>query len=315
MVVGAGTMGVRIAVCLARAGVEVWATARRPATRSAAARELAAVAAPAVAARVHLAADVADVLGDVELVVETITEDLDAKVELLRRLDRRCASGTLVTTNTSSLDVDSLAGALARPGRFAGLHWFNPADLVELVEVVPARLTDTTTVEVLAGWMSACGKQPVVLRRAAPGFVANRLQYALLREAYALVEAGVCTAQEADLAVTRGLGPRWAAIGPFEAMDLAGLDVHLAVALGLFPHLSGADAAPRLVTGLVEAGDLGAKSGRGLLGEWSPDRRRASVAARDRMLRLVAATRDDMEGGDETGPGGDQPRPAEGGGT
>jgi len=107
-----------------------------------------------------------------------------------------------------------------------------------------------------------------------PGFVANRLQYALMREAWALVEAGVCSHADLDRVLTRGLGARWAAIGPFQTVDLAGLDVHLAVAENLFPELANERAAPRLLAETVADGALGTKSGRGLL--------------RDRMLRAVA---------------------------
>ncbi len=136
--------------------------------------------------------------------------------------------------------------------------------------------------------MQGLGKAPVVLTRAVPGFVANRLQYALIREAYALVAAGVCTWADADLAVTGGLGPRWAAVGPFQSMDLAGLDVHLAVATALFPLLATDSEPPGLLADLVADGRLGAKSGAGLLGAYPPDRREALTALRDGVLRGIS---------------------------
>jgi len=129
-----------------------------------------------------------------------------------------------VTTNTSSLPLAVLADGLERPERFASLHWFNPPELIELVEVVGSEGTAPETIETLQAWVEALGKAPIVVRRDVPGFVANRLQHALLREAYALVDAGVCSLADVDRAVTHGLGARWAAIGPFETMDLAGLD-------------------------------------------------------------------------------------------
>jgi 3-hydroxybutyryl-CoA dehydrogenase len=296
VVIGAGTMGARIAACLARAGVEVCATARRPQTlRSAAAAIRAALAdlgddAGPVADQVLLTTDADDELARADLVIETIREDLAAKTAVLGHLTRRARPDAIVTTNTSSLDLAALAAAAAGPERFAGLHWFNPADLIALVEVVPAPGTSAATIETLRAWMLGLGKTPVVLTKAVPGFVANRLQYALIREAYALVAGGVCTWADADLAVTSGLGPRWAAVGPFQTMDLAGLDVHLAVARALFPVLAAGSEPPDLLAELVAGGRLGAKSGAGLLGDYPPHRLEALAALRDSLLRSIADT-------------------------
>lgn len=288
VVVGAGTMGARIAACLARAGIAVCATARREETlRSAAATIHAALAEPAESL-VRLTTDADAELARADLVIETIREDHADKTAVLGHVTARVGPDAIVTTNTSSLDLAALATAADGPERFAGLHWFNPADLVRLVEVVPAPDTSAATVETLRGWMVALGKTPVVLARAVPGFVANRLQYALIREAYALVAAGVCTLAEADLAVTGGLGPRWAAVGPFQSMDLAGLDVHLAVAEALFPVLATGSEPPGLLADLVAAGRLGAKSGTGLLGDYPPPRREALAARRDSVLRSIS---------------------------
>ncbi len=124
----------------------------------------------------------------------------------------------------------------------------------------------------LRTWSERLGRRPIVLRRDVPGFVANRLQYALLREAYALVEAGVCGLADVDVAVTAGLGARWAALGPFETMDLAGLEVHAAVAAALFPLLSGTTELPAELVALRANGAGGARAGRGLLGDYPPER-------------------------------------------
>jgi len=306
VVIGAGTMGTRIAACLARAGVLVCATARRPQTlRSAAAAIRTALAdlgddAERPADRVLLTTDADDELSRADLVIETIREDLAAKTAVLGHLTQRARPGAIVTTNTSSLDLAALAAATAGPERFAGLHWFNPADLVALVEVVPAPGTSAATIETLSSWMLGLGKTPVVLTRSVPGFVANRLQYALIREAYALVADGVCTWADADLAITSGLGPRWAAVGPFQSMDLAGLDVHLAVARALFPLLAADSEPPDLLADLVAAGRLGAKSGAGLLGDYPPERREALAALRDSVLQSISDTVTRKEASDES---------------
>jgi 3-hydroxybutyryl-CoA dehydrogenase len=160
------------------------------------------------------------------------------------------------------------------------------------VEVVGGEGTSHETLQTLAGWMEQLGKAPVVVRRDLPGFVANRLQYALLREAYALVDAGVCSFEDVDRAVTRSLGARWAAIGPFEAMDLAGLDVHAAVAANLWPELASESVPSETIARTLETGALGVKSGRGLRGDYTPADAAALVERRDRVLRGLPALRD-----------------------
>jgi len=222
--------------------------------------------------------------GPYDVVVESIAEDAAAKRELLSRAEAELAGDGLLCTNTSSLAVAELAAVLARPERFAAWHWFNPGDLVEAVELVPGPRTAPETIERLAEWSRTLGKTPIVLRRDVEGFVANRLQYALLREAYALVAGGVCTVADVDAAVTAGLGPRWAVVGPFAAMDLAGLDVHLAVARALFPRLACERAAPELLEETGRGGALGAERGAGLRGEYTPEEAAALVELRDACL-------------------------------
>jgi 3-hydroxybutyryl-CoA dehydrogenase len=285
-VVGAGTMGVGIARVLAGAGCSVRLGARRVETLAAARGRLG----PS-SERVVASTALDEVLTGAELVIETISEAVEPKREVLRRAEELAAPDAILTTNTSSLRLADLAADLARPERFAGLHWFNPPELVELVEVVGGLHTVPDVLDTLRGWMTALGKAPVVLRRDVPGFVANRLQYALLREAYALADSGVCSLEDIDRAVTHGLGARWAAIGPFEAMDLAGLDVHASVAANLYPVLANdRKPSPRLAAA-IEDGALGVKNGRGLRGEYDRDAAAEVVARRDRTLRGVAALR------------------------
>jgi 3-hydroxybutyryl-CoA dehydrogenase len=278
-VVGAGTMGTGIARVFADAGMSVRLAARREASLEAARCRL-----EDTADRMRLTTAVEEALDGAELVLETIVEEIGAKRELLARAEELCAPGAILTTNTSSLPLTALARDLRRPERFAGLHWFNPPELVELVEVVGGERTAPETLETLARWMEELGKAPVVVRRDVPGFVANRLQYALLREAYALVDAGVCSFEDVDRAVTHSLGPRWAAIGPFEAMDLAGLDVHAAVAANLWPELSNTTEPS---SSIAEA----LSSGRGLRGDTPPEVLRER---RDRVLRGLPALRKDV---------------------
>ena len=272
-VVGAGTMGAGIARVFAEAGPSVRLCARRESSLEAARQRLG-----ETAEQVRLTTSADEALDGAELVIETIAEEAEPKRALLARAEELASPEAILTTNTSSLPLAALAIGLRRPERFAGLHWLNPPELVELVEVVGGEHTAPETLETLAGWMEELGKAPIVVRDA-PGFVVNRLQYALLREAYALVDAGVCTFADVDRAVTHGLGARWAAIGPFETMDLAGLDVHAAVAQNLWPELNNDSEPTPSIARAVE---------RGSLRDSDPD---SLVARRDRVLRALRATR------------------------
>jgi 3-hydroxybutyryl-CoA dehydrogenase len=274
-VVGAGTMGTGIARVFADAGTSVRLAARRESSLEAARSRL-----EGTAGRMRLTTAVDEALDGAELVVETIVEEIGAKRELLARAEELALQEAILTTNTSSLRLEALAGELRTPQRFAGLHWLNPPELVEVVEVVGGEHTAPETLETLSSWMEELGKAPVVVRRDTPGFVVNRLQYALLREAYALVDAGVCSFADVDRAVTHGLGARWAAIGPFETMDLAGLDVHSAVAENLWPELANTtEPSPAIAEAL--------ESGHGLRGDNSPEARAALRERRDRVLRAL----------------------------
>jgi 3-hydroxybutyryl-CoA dehydrogenase len=280
-------MGTGIAHVFADTGASVRLCARRESSLEAARARLG-----EAAAHVRLTTSADEALDAAELVIETIVEEAEPKRVLLARAEELASPRAILTTNTSSLPLSALVGGLRRPERFAGLHWLNPPELVELVEVVGGERTAPGTLAALADWMDQLGKAPVVVRRDVPGFVANRLQYALLREAYALVDAGVCSFADVDRAVTHGLGARWAAIGPFEAMDLAGLDVHAAVAANLWPELMNDGEPSPSIARALETGALGVKTGRGLRGDYDPAAAAALVDRRDRVLRGMRALRE-----------------------
>jgi 3-hydroxybutyryl-CoA dehydrogenase len=295
--VGAGTMGAGIALAFALGGWAATMVARRQATLDAAWRRIEASAGLLTGAGRLAGADREAVLGRIagttdldgadlsaELVVESVAEDVAAKRRLYRAIEARLGPSTILATGTSSLPLAELAAGLARPEQFIGYHWFNPPELVALVEIVPAGPTAAAVTDRVEAFSRAIGKQPVRVTADVPGFVANRLQYALIREAYHLVAAGVCTPADVDRVITAGLGPRWAAIGPFLSMDLAGLDVHRAVAEQLFPRLSAATAVPPVLTALTEEGALGVKSGRGLLGRYDEAEVREVIEVRARVL-------------------------------
>jgi 3-hydroxybutyryl-CoA dehydrogenase len=284
-VIGAGTMGAGIARVFADGGAAVRLMSRRKASLAAAQQRLG-------TGSVRLTTSLDEALRGADLVVETIVEEAEPKREVLARAEKLAGPDAILTTNTSSLPLSALADALGRPERFAGLHFLNPPELVELVEVVGAERTVCEVLDALVDWMEELGKAPIVVRRDVPGFVVNRLQYALLREAYALVDGGVCSFADVDRAMSHGLGARWAAIGPFETMDLAGLDVHAAVAANLLPELANETEPSPSIERVLETGALGVKSGRGLRGQYSPADAAALSARRDRVLRGLGALRE-----------------------
>jgi 3-hydroxybutyryl-CoA dehydrogenase len=291
-VIGAGTMGAGIGLAFALSGEPVTVVGRREESLARARRQieasvavLAAHGRTASSQEMRFSTDLASAVADAELVVETVVEEEDAKRRVLAAVALHAPRDAVIATNTSSLSLTLLAAWVEPADRFAGMHWFNPPELVELVEISGAPGTSPATIERLDGWAQAAGKRPIRVADPVTGFVANRLQYALIREAYALVRAGVCDLEAIDTAVTAGLGPRWAAVGPFESMDLAGLDVHLAVAAQLFPTLDAASDPPQELRDAVAAGRLGAKTGAGLRGSY--DAARIEEIARRRAASLL----------------------------
>ena len=167
------------------------------------------------------------------------------------------------------------------------------------MEVIPGPGTERPTLHTLVDWASGVGKQPVLMSTEIEGFIANRLQYSLMREGYSLVQDGICTFEDVDRVMRACLGPRWAGVGPFEAMDLAGLDIHLEVARRLFRVLSNRTEPPELLERLVSQGALGTKSGRGLHGDY--DEAAITAAQERRTTALVALAALDEQGDGDTG--------------
>jgi 3-hydroxybutyryl-CoA dehydrogenase len=194
-----------------------------------------------------------------DLVVEAVPEDAALKARLLAEAERAVSGGCVLATNTSSLSVTELAAVLREPGRFLGMHFFNPVPVSALVELVVAPGTITQTLERATAWTHALGKQEIVVRDS-PGFASSRLGLALGLEAIRMVEEGVADAEAIDTAMR--LGYRHP-MGPLRLTDLVGLDVRLAIAEYLHSTLGERFAPPRLLREMVARGDLGRKTGRG----------------------------------------------------
>ena len=220
-----------------------------------------------------------------DLVIEAVFEDLALKREIFARLDRLCAEGVVLASNTSTFLPSQLAEATARPERVLVAHYFNPPYLMPLVEVVPGPQTAEEVVDAVASLLERIGKRPVVLRRELPGFVVNRLQTALLREALSIVQRGVASPQDVDMMVRHSFGRRSAVAGPFEVFDSSGWDTIAAVMTQLMPDLDTSSDVPAPVRDMVARGDLGMKSGRGFY-EWDAESERDF---RRRIGRAAAA--------------------------
>ena len=281
-VLGAGVMGRNIARVFLRAGHDVMLFSRTAATLEDARAALEGEAGGALSST----GSVAEAVAGAGVILESVPERLELKLSLLEAIEGGAADEAIIATNTSSLPLDQLAEGLRRPERFLGLHWFNPAHLVPLVEVVPAATTDPAVVERSAELLEEAGKRPRVLRRAVPGFLANRLQYALIREALQLLQDGVADAETIDAVITDCLGPRWAVIGPLRSSDLAGIDTVVSVAEQLYASLASTTEPQPILRALQARGRLGARSGGGFHDYPDPG---AAAATRDRSLAAVVA--------------------------
>lgn len=200
---------------------------------------------------------------DCRLVVEAVPEERAVKAEALARAERAMPESGVLATNTSSISVDGLAAALARPERFLGLHFFNPVPSSALVEVVAGAVTSPDVLESARGWVTALGKTAITVRDT-PGFASSRLGLALGLEAIRMLEEGVASAEDIDAAMT--LGYRHP-LGPLRTTDLVGLDVRLGIAEELRERLGARFEPPALLRRMVDEGRLGRKSGRGFY-EW-----------------------------------------------
>jgi len=288
-VLGAGVMGRGIAKVLLRGGHQVALYSRTERTLLDAGGALEREA----AAQIAYTTAIGEVAADSELVIESVPESLELKLGVLREAESAAPMQAVIASNTSSLPLDRLAEGLARPERFLGLHWFNPAHLIPLVEVVPTAQTDVAVVERMEALMSELGKRPLTLSRAVEGFVANRLQYALIREALQLVQDGVATPEQIDAVLTDCLGPRWAVLGPMRSTDLAGVPTAVAVARQLFPVLSNARAPQAALTDLLDAGRLGVSAGEGFYAYPDAD---GVAQTRDRLLSSVLSALAEAKG-------------------
>jgi 3-hydroxybutyryl-CoA dehydrogenase len=222
---------------------------------------------------------------DVALVVECAPENLAIKQRVFAELDEQVPEATLIGTNSSALGITDIARTCRTRSRMANLHFFLPAHLVPAVEVVRGEFTEPSICDRMAEIIQRLGRVPIRVARDAPGFLANRIQHALMREVFAVIDEGLATAEDVDAAVRFGFGFRYLAAGPILQKELAGLDTHFAAAQAIYPSLNNSTEPSAKLRRLVEAGKFGAKSGEGFR-PWPPD---VAERERERYERVLQA--------------------------
>ena len=220
---------------------------------------------------------------DTDFVIESIVEDQQVKQQVWQELEQLVGPETVLATNTSGLSPTALQSVLKRPARFVVAHFWNPAQLMPLVEVVPGKQTSQATVDLTVALMNKIGKHAVPLKKEALGFVGNRIQLAVLREAFHIVDEGIASPEAVDDIIKYSLGRRWNLVGPIASADLGGLDVFKNISSYLYADLANATGTDPTLEKMVDHGKLGLKSGQGFY-DWQGDAGQQVVADRDAAL-------------------------------
>lgn len=297
-VLGAGLMGVGIATHFIRHGHEVLLydpdPQRRmeaPAVASGILAELSDVGQfdnderDAALARLRVTGDLNDV-ARARLLIEAIPERLELKHALYEQLEGLIADDAVIASNTSGLPPDELAVRMTHPQRLLIAHFWHPPHLIPLVEIVPGSATEPRHLAAVQALLGEMDLEAVLLERAAPGFVGNRLQFAVLREALHIVHSGIASAEVVDQVMRASLGRRYAMVGPLEAADMTGLATVADIARHLFPELATGDEMMALVEQRLQRGDSGQRSGRGFY-LWDEARRERIQRRRAHQLRFA----------------------------
>lgn len=234
--------------------------------------------------RIKTTTDFAAAVADADLVIECIAENLELKQKFFQDLDRLCRKDAILATNTSVISVSEIASKAKGRDRILGTHFWNPPYLIPLVEVVKGNDTALEVVETTYQVLKNVGKHPVKVLKDVPGFLANRLQHALWREAFSIVENGIADAATVDEAIKHGFGIRLAVLGPMETADMAGLDLCLAIHEYIFKYLESSPSPSPLLKEKVSKGELGFKTGGKGFQSWTPEQMEAT---RKRLMEYL----------------------------
>jgi len=289
LVVGGGTMGVGIIAMFLAHGWKTDVVSRSASTRDslpeACGRALAAMGRPADTSRLATFATLPEATwSTIDIAVETVSEDLALKQKLFAEMEALAQPGAAITSNSSSFPISQIAKGLKTQGRMLGLHFFMPAHLIPLVEVVRSVHSEVRQAERVGKIMSSLGKRPVQVKKDVIGFLGNRIQGALMREALWLIEEGVASPEDIDATVRLSFGFRYAAAGPIVQKEHSGWDTTCAVAKIIWPDLSNAKGPPPILQRNVDEGRIGFKTKRGFF-EWNDESIAKERARYERALR------------------------------
>jgi 3-hydroxybutyryl-CoA dehydrogenase len=273
-IVGLGLMGTSIAACLLGAGHQVTGVeqdvSRRKSARKRIRSFLAASqkegllrAAPAKLVGQFAAHESYTPLEECQLVIESATEDLQIKREIIRQIEDVVSPQAILGTNTSGLPVTELQSGTRYPARILGIHWAEPAHITRFMEIICGEATDPEVARRVLSWSQTWGKEPSLLRRDIRGFITNRCMYALMREAFHLVESGYASIEDVDRSLRNDLGYWITFAGPFRFMDLTGIPAYAAVMKDLFPELNCSTKTPELMKKVVASGARGVANAKG----------------------------------------------------
>lgn len=298
-VIGGGLMGAGIAQVFAVAGFDVRVYEPFDEVRATVASRIAdnlrlIGADPSPAGTVSVGSDLEAVVESVGYVTEAIPEKLELKQSLFADLERLAPRDAILASNSSVIPISRIADGLETADRMVGTHWWNPPYLIPLVEVIKGPRTGMQAIEATMTLMRSLGKEPAYVQKDVPGFVANRLQHALWREAIAMVADGICDARTVDTCIKNSFGLRLPVLGPLENADLVGLDLTLDIHKTIIPELDRSSGPNPYLESCVEAGKLGFKSGEGFR-TWTEEE---MSALRQRLAEhLVKAQREREESG------------------
>jgi 3-hydroxybutyryl-CoA dehydrogenase len=292
-VVGAGLMGHGIAQVFAVAGHEVTVTDTVMKNLDTVESRIAANLRDlgddeSAVSRVRPCFDLAEAVQGADYVVEAVLEDLPLKQKLFAEIERHARSDTILASNTSVIPITSIMQGLKKRARALGTHWWNPPFLVPLVEVIATKWTSPQAIAWTMALHQAAGKKPAHVKKDVPGFIGNRLQHALWREAISLVENGICDAETVDAVIKASFGRRLPVLGPLENADLIGTDLTLAIHNTVLPAIESRPGSSPYLQKLVADGKLGFKSGEGFR-KWSAEEQ---SALRAKVVKHLKAIRD-----------------------
>jgi 3-hydroxybutyryl-CoA dehydrogenase len=223
-----------------------------------------------------------------DLVIEAVFEERDVKQSVYAQIEACYKGGPVLATNTSGLPLDELGAPLTYPHRFLAMHFFQPAEVFPMIEVVRGEHTEDAAMDVAVAAVRRAGREPIVLQRAVNGYLINRLQHSILHEAYHLLESGIATAEMIDKVAKFLLGPRLCITGLLEQKDLAGLEMHAQAQRSIVPTLSHTGVPSPFLQDMVARGDVGVRSGRGFYDWRGRDGAAAQRRAAERLERLLA---------------------------